>query len=512
MNFKNQDEFSEKNLKPNKKKKNQYEDDLNLNSLEAKEQNDSISRKIETVNKDIVNIMYIFVGLFVILLGYFSYFILAESPEVINNPYNKRQELLVAKTVRGNILSADGEVLATTKVDENNNETRYYPYGDMFAHVVGRVLKGKTGIESSESFTMLTSNTNGIKKIFNELTGKKNNGDNIVTTLDTRLQEVAYNALGDHRGAVVVMEPSSGKILAMVSKPDYDPNEISENWDELVEDDENNSSLINRATQGLYPPGSTFKILTTLEYIRENPNYEDYQYDCKGTGVFNSVTINCYNHKVHGDLDLQGSFAKSCNTSFANIGTTLNQNKFRKLCKTFLFNSPLPTDMAYNKSSFVITSKSDKSKMPQTSIGQGDTQITPLHNALITAAVANGGAMMTPYVIDHTENENGEVVNKIMPEIYNTVMTPEEAAVLTQYMTDVVDSGTATELSGKKYTVAGKTGSAEYQEDKPAHAWFVGFSNVENPDIVVSIVVESVGTGSDYAVPIAAKIFDEYYK
>jgi peptidoglycan glycosyltransferase len=502
-------EKQEKQVQPeNRDKLNPAEEILKDDTAKAKDR----------INRDIMNITYIFVGIFAILLGYFTYFMFVDSEEVINNAYNKRQDLLTEQIVRGSILSADNQVLAETIVNDNGEEVRVYPFGSMFSHVVGRFSKGRTGIESTENFTLLTSNTNGIKKIFNELTGNKSVGDDVVTTLDTNLQKTAYDALGDYRGAVVVMEPSSGKILAMVSKPDYDPNSINETWNELIQEDkenqkssENKSALLNRATQGLYPPGSTFKILTVLEYIRENPDYEDYSYECEGTGVFNSVTINCYKHKKHGEVGLLESFAKSCNTSFANISTSLNAERFRKLCDTFLFNASLPTDFVYNKSSFVIDKNSESYELPQTSIGQGETQITPLHNALIAATVANGGAMMKPYVIDHVVNDNGIITKKFLPEIYDTLMTPEEAAILTKYMTEVVNDGTATALSGKKYTVAGKTGSAEYQKDKPAHAWFVGFSNVEKPDIVVSIIVESVGTGSDYAVPIAKKIFDEYY-
>lgn len=463
-------------------------------------------------NREIIHITYLFVGLFVLVIGYFSYFMIAKSNEVINNPYNKRQDLLAEHVIRGKIISADGATLAETVVDDNGNETRLYPYRNMYSHIVGRVSKGKTGIESTENFHLLTSNDNAFVQIFNELSGEKNIGDNVVTTLETKLQEVAYDALGDQKGAVVVMDPSSGKILAMVSKPDYDPNEISSTWNELVEDKENNSALINRATQGLYPPGSIFKILTVLEYMRENPNYENYTYNCTGEDVFNGVKIHCYKNERHGEVDIKESFSESCNTSFANMGTKIDMKSFRELCDSFLFNSSLPTNLVYNPSSFTITGSSNLSEMPQTVIGQGKTQITPLHAALITSTIANGGVMMKPYVVDHVENVNGTMVQKYLPEINKTLMTPEEAQILTSYMAETVETGTAYALSGKKYTAAGKTGTAEHQEGKRPHSWFVGFAPVEKPEIVVSIIVESSGTGSSYAVPIASKIFDTYFE
>lgn len=471
----------------------------------------SSKKKKEKTNREITLVMYMFVGLFVLIIGYFTNFMVTQSSEVINNAYNPRQDLLAEQIVRGDIISADGKVLAHTVTNEDGKEERVYPYKNVFVHAVGQFNKGKTGLESSENFHLLTSNNSTISKVFKELSGEKNIGDNIVTTLDANLQQAAYDALGNYRGAVVVMEPSSGKILAMVSKPDYDPNKIDSLWESLVENSNNESALLNRTTQGLYPPGSTFKILTALEYIRENPDYEKYEYNCEGKGIFNSVTINCYNNKKHGEEDLMHSFAKSCNSSFANIGTTLNMASFRKLCDTFLFNTSLPASFASKKSSFVLNGSSDPSLMPQTVIGQGQTQITPLHNAMITAAIANGGVMMKPYLVDHIENQGGSVIKKYMPEISGTVMTPKEAGILTSFMEETVNSGTAASLKNNNYTVAGKTGSAEHTQGKPAHAWFVGFAPSDNPEIIVSIIVESVGTGSEYAVPIANKIFKTYY-
>jgi len=279
----------------------------------------------------------------------------------------------------------------------------------------------------------------------------------------------------------------------------------------LVEDKDNNSALVNRATQGLYPPGSIFKVLTVLEYIRENPNYQDYTYNCTGEGIFNSVKIHCYNNEKHGKVDIKKSLSESCNTSLANMGSKINMESFRKLCDTFLFNSELPTNLVYNPSSFVISGSSNINEMPQTAIGQGKTQITPFHSGLITSAIANGGVLMKPYLVDHIENINGTVIKKYNPEIYKTLMTPEEAGILTEYMTEAVETGTADALHGKKYTAAGKTGTAEHQEGKKPHSWFIGFAPAEKPEIAVSIIVEHSGTGSAYAVPIASKIFDAYF-
>lgn len=468
--------------------------------------------KKRSVNREILVVTYIFVGLFVLLLANFSYFLFMDSKEVINNSYNKRQDLLAERVVRGMILGSEGEVLAETIVDDEGNSTRVYPYKDLFVHVVGRFNKGKTGIESSENFNLLTSNANPIEKLINELSDEKNQGDNIITTLDVDVQKAASDALEDRKGAIVVLEPSTGKILAMVSKPDYDPNKILKNWKDLVDDSDNDSALINRATQGLYPPGSTFKILTALEFVRENKGWKDFSYKCEGSAIFNSVKINCYNNKVHGEVDLKKAFAKSCNDTFASIGTNLNIDAFHKLCKEMLFNSNLPLgSIPFNRSEFTLTSTTDESLIPQTAIGQGNTLITPIHNALITAAIANGGTLMEPYVVDRIETYKGGVVKKYMPSTYGDLLTSKEAQILTDMMEEVVNDGTASKLQSSKYKAAGKTGSAEFDEGDSSHAWFVGFAPSDNPQIVVSIIVEGAGTGSDYAVPIAKKIFDVYF-
>ncbi len=463
-------------------------------------------------NREITIITYVFVGLFVLLVCNFAYFNAFQSKNIINNSYNKRQDLFSKNVIRGKILASNGEVLAETIVNDDKTETRNYPFNNKFAHVVGLSTKGKSGIESYANFSLLTSNANIFERLYKELKGEKNIGDNVVTTLDLSLQKIAYDALGRNRGAVVVMEPETGKILAMVSKPDYNPNDIDKIWDDLVEDKKEQSSLLNRATQGLYPPGSTFKILTALEFIRENPDFQNYTYLCKGKDIFNDVVINCYNNKNHGEEDLIKSFAKSCNDSFANIGINLNISSLNNLCKSFLFNSDLPLQIPYKRSSFVLDESSSISEIPQTVIGQGKTQISPMHNALIVSAIANGGKLMNPYLIDQIENYNGDVVKKYLPISGGNLLSATESGILTKLMEEVVLSGTATSLKNKKYEVAGKTGSAEYETGKAAHAWFVGFAPVENPKIVISVIVENVGTGSEYAVPIAKKIFEQYFK
>ncbi len=419
--------------------------------------------------------------------------------------------MLRAQNTRGTIYANDGQILARTVTDEEGNEQREYPFNNMFAHVVGYASNGRFGIEAQSNYYLIQSNAKLSDKVASEVSGIKYPGDSVVTTLDVRLQEVAYQSLGVYRGAIIVSEPATGKILAMVSKPDFDPNKIQEIWDDLLKDNDS-GVLLNRATQGLYPPGSTFKIITALEYIRENPDtYQNYSYQCGGRFTLGEDTINCFHGTAHGSENFTKSFAKSCNSSFANISVKLDRTSYQRTLSDLLFNKELPVTFVYNKSRVIVDESVSDSDVMQASIGQGTDQITPLHMNMITCAIANGGVLMKPYLVDYVENYNGNIVKQFSSGTYGRLIKEEEAQALTELMTEVVQSGTATRLKGLSYTAAGKTGSAEYNSDKSdSHAWFTGFAPVEDPQICVTIIIEGAGSGGDYAVPIAKRIFNAY--
>lgn len=448
-------------------------------------------------------------------MGYIVYFTVVRAGTFVNSPYNQRQDAFAKNVVRGSITDRNGNVLAETQVADDGTETRYYPYGSLFSHVVGYSddQLGRTGLESVENFELLTSNAFFIEKIQNEFEGSKNQGDTVITTLDADLQQAASDALGSYKGAVVIMEADTGKILAMVSKPDYDPNDIASDWQTLNTDEEN-SPLLNRATGGSYAPGSVFKIVTTLAYMRQNSYYSDYSYNCSGSITEDGTTIPCAGGNIHGQEDLRSSFANSCNSSFANIGLQLDISGFRDTADDLLFNSPLPGVLDYTKSSFVLDQDSPTSEIMMTAMGQGRTTVSPYHMALITQAIANGGTLMEPYLVDSVTNYTGTEVRRNVPKSYARLMTSDEASQLKEYMTAVVEEGIGSVLSGRSYTVAGKTGTAEYSSDDSdrTHSWFTGFTNVDNPELVITVITEgSDGSVGGRAVSIAGTILDSYY-
>lgn len=443
-------------------------------------------------------------------MGYIVYFNAVQSKEIINSPYNVRLDSMTDRVVRGSILDKDGQVLAETRVADDGTETRYYPFGDLYAHVVGYDSHGKSGLESTENFDLLTSNAFFIERLVNTVKEEKNIGDNIITTLDTELQKAAYDALGYYKGAVVVMEAGTGKVLAMVSKPTFNPNTLYKNWSSLSSSE--NAELLNRATQGAYAPGSVFKIVTALEYMRENSDYDNYNYNCEGEINHKDTIIHCANSTVHGEETLKSAFANSCNSAFCDIGLSLNISRYRDTAKDLLFNTKLPALLPSSQSKFQLDKKSEDYEIMMTAMGQGKTQVSPYHMTLVSAAIANGGVLMKPYLVDEVVNYTGTSISKNYPEKYKRLMTTEEASVLKEYMTEVVTNGTGVSLSWENYTVAGKTGTAEYSSDKTkSHSWFTGFSNVDNPELVITVIVESADNSGMSAVTVAKRILNAYY-
>lgn len=454
-------------------------------------------------------------ALFLALMAYIAYFNMVRAKTIVNSPFNKRQETFADRVIRGSIVDKSGNILAETEEGPDGTQNRTYPYGAAFAHVVGYSYPstGSSGLEAVENFELLTSNAFFGEKLMNEFKDQKNKGDTVVTTLDANLQQAAYEALGANKGAVVVLEPGTGKILTMVSSPTYDPNNIAESLEALNGDHEQ-SPLLNRATQGQYAPGSTFKVVTALEYMRENSDYANYRYGCSGSITAENTTIHCFDNTAHGEEDLRSSLANSCNASFANIGLLLNKTAYRKTAEDLLFNKKLPCVLDCSKGSFKIDENSSVPDIMMTAMGQGETLVSPYHLALLTSAIANGGMLMDPYLVEKVTSYKGTEIRKNVPKGYKRLMSSEESAQLKEYMTAVVEEGTSTMLSGQSYTVAGKTGTAEYSmvDGNKTHSWFMGMTNVDNPELVISIIVEGYDENAGArATPIAKQILDSYY-
>ena len=469
-------------------------------------------QKKASIGKEYIFICYFFVMIFVGMIGYMVYFHFNLSREFQNSAYNTRAKSAVEKVIRGEIRASGGEVLAETKVDSDGTETRKYPYDDLFAHVVGYTYQSGTGLESSQNYNLLTSDSFILDQIKWEFQDLKKKGDNIITTLDVDVQKALSSAIGDYKGAAVAIEADTGRVLAMVSKPDFDPNTVQKKYEKLSTD-EDNSPLLNRATSGLYPPGSTFKIVTSLAYYRQYGEPNGFSYDCDGEITVDDHTIHCYKNETHGLQNFTELFANSCNAGFASVGLTIKKSEFTSAADSLLFNADLPSPVRYKSSRFTLNNDSGTALTMQTSIGQGNTLVTPYHMCLIAAAIANDGALMKPYLVDRIENDSGTEIKSYEPVSYGLLIDKSEAAFLQDLMKATVEEGTGSKLQSSNYTAAGKTGTADFDSDhgKP-HSWFVGYAENDGKKIAVSVIVEASGAGSKYAVPAAKKAFDAYFE
>ncbi len=487
------------------KSKKEQKAELKKDKLEKK-----LAKKEEQKNNyefQVVNNIFLFI--FLAMISYMVYFLAFKSDDFINNEYNGLQTLFEEDVVRGEIITSDGYVIAETIVDDTGNESRNYPYPRMFSHVTGYSRNVRTGLEKQVNFTLLRSHSFFLEQLITDFTGEKKIGDNVVTTIRYDLQEAAYRALDYYDGAIIAMDPATGEILAMVSQPTFNPNSIDADWEKLQE----GSALYNRATQGQYTPGSVFKILTTLAYIESNPEtYQNYSYECTGEITIDGKTIHCASNKAHGELSLEDSFAKSCNTSYANMMQDIDEEIFTKVCKANLFNQELPIAFESSMSSFSISKDDDNALKMDTAIGQGKTLVSPLHMVMLASAVANDGVVMRPQMVERVENYNGITVEEPKEKEYVTLFTEEQVALLSDYMRATVENGTGSKLQSDLYTAYGKTGTAQTTSDlDQTNAWFVGFAEKDGKQIAIAVVVENSGNGSTYAVPIAKKVFDLYF-
>ena len=494
--------------------------DPQLLAQEARE----IEEEIRRDRRSACKVALFFVLAFVLCGLYTGWYALHNRVELFSNDYNNRDELLMERNRRGTIYAADRTELAKTEVheDEENGvyQTRIYPFGKMYAHAIGYADLGGSGVESYCKYQLLHSDVSFSEKVACD---KKENaadrlypGNNVVTTLDPKLQQAAYEALGDLKGAVVITEPSTGKILAMVSKPDFDPGQIEDLWEGLLNDSES-GTLVNRVTQGLYPPGSTFKIVDCIDLLEELPDAgKTYSFDCDGQFEQGEDRIHCFDYEVHGKQDLKESFAHSCNSSFANIGLNyITTKNMRQTLRRMLFNTDLPYDLPSARSHIDLRDDLPTDQVMQVYIGQGQTEVTPLHMNLITCTVANGGVLMKPYLVETVETASGEVLEHYDPRPVGTLIDSDVAGKVADLMKAVCSkeyTGTARMLDGRGYTVAGKTGSAEYREGiEDFHSWFTGFAPADDPKICITVVIEGQGNSSSYAVPVTAEILDSYF-
>ncbi len=455
-------------------------------------------------NKRIIRVLVVVSLMFLSLVTYLLYFNMFRAEEVAGNSYNKRQWEDEKFVKRGSIYDCDGEVLAETRIN-GDERTRVYPKGHLYSHIIGYHSKvyGKSHLEMKYDRELLGKGDINIS--FNEL----RSGYDLNLTLDNDLQNYAYNQLGGRRGAIVALEPSTGKILAMVSYPDFDPSakSLEESWKYIVERED--SPLLARATNGLYAPGSTYKIVTASSaYIA---GYDLTTFDDQGAFEADGLKVENYDGKSYGTIDLRQAFEYSSNFTFCTIGYELGADTVLSTAEAFGINKTIEMDLPVSKSRIEYKKMYD-ADAALVSIGQGQLLMTPLHVAMVGATVANGGKMMKPYLVDRITASSGVSLGTTRPQQLYQPISAQTAAYLSDLMVGVVKRGTGTRAQISGITVAGKTGTAE-NETKNDHSWFVGFAPAENPQIAVAVLLEyDGGAGGTNAAPIARNVMSKYLK
>lgn len=472
--------------------------------------------KLMKENKKIIEVLIAICALFFVLVGYLTYIQVFRSKEIVQNTYNRRQYQADENTIRGKILDRKGTVLAFSE-EKDNIQQRIYPFNSLYSHVIGYNSKvyGKSLLEASyNSYLLGLDEYTKVSGLFKSSNQDKKEGNNLSLTIDHELQKLAHELLGNRNGAVVAMNPKTGEVLALVSKPDFDTNEemLGKSWKAMVESQE--SPFLARATQGLYTPGSAFKVVTAAAIIENGLDQE--KFNDKGIITVDGKEISNSGRKANGEIDLKKALAVSSNVMFAQLGVRLGQEKLEDISRRAGFGMDITFDIPVSKSQFQYQ-KMEPNDMAAAAIGQGKILVSPLHMAMITSGIANNGIIMKPFLVNYITSPTGKEIKSFKEEEFKQITEPVTAAKVKNMMQEVVDSGTGKKAAIKGIKVAGKTGTAEneltYQKKDKEHAWFVGFAPVENPQIAVAVVLEYSGSsGGAIAAPIAQKIMDKYLK
>ena len=427
---------------------------------------------------------------------------------------------------RGPILIGSTPIAESKKSNDRFEYQRSYRLGPQYAAVTGyySYLYGRLGIELNQNSQLNGSDPSmAFRRVVDVITNRRQQGASVTLTLNATAQLAAYNALGDKKGAVVAIEPKTGKVLALVSRPSYDPNQlashdldkVNEAWKKLTED--KNRPMSNRAARELYPPGSTFKLVTAAaalssgKYTPETQVRSPAQLDLPQTTV-KLVNENGRNCGGSDNATLTVALRNSCNTAFGSIGLDLGADALREQAEKFGFGERLLPELGAVASQFPADPNAPQ--VAQSAIGQFDVQATPLEMAMVAAGIANGGEVMKPYLVQNVKTADLKTVSETKPESLHQAITPEVASQLTQMMVDVVQNGTGKPGQINGVQVAGKTGTAQTSPEKPPFAWFTAFAPANDPKIAVAVMIEDAGvarddiSGGKLAAPVAKKVME----
>ena len=467
--------------------------------------------------------------LFGLLLANANYVQVVKAKSLREDPRNRRVLLRTYDRLRGPIVLGTGQSRQAVAVSKATTDSlkylRTYPGGAVYAPITGfdSLLYSRTGIERTQDPVLSGSDDRlFVRRLSDYVTGRQIAGGSIVLTLQRAAQQAAYDGLAGKVGAVVALDPRTGAVLAMASRPSYDPTGLSSHdpskirsaYKALIADPQD--PLVNRAVERTYPPGSTFKVITSAAALASGRYTPQTQIpsptvlDLPQT----ATTLKNFGGEQCGDgktSTLADALRISCNTAFGALGIALGQGAVRAQAKAFGFGDTsltLPQPVADS----VYPDQLTPPQVAQAAIGQFDVRVTPLQMAMVAAGVANGGEVMRPYLVQEVQAPDLSRLDLASPEVYSKAVSSPVAAQLTSMMEGVVASGTGTAAQIPGVRVAGKTGTAQHGPGAAPHAWFIGFAPADNPQVAVAVLVEDGGnlgseaTGGKVAAPIARAV------
>jgi penicillin-binding protein A len=479
-------------------------------------------------------------ALFLILFAQINYLQVFAADRIANDPANALRLLRAEYEVdRGSILANDETtVLASSRRSSGDLKyQRLYPQGPRYAHLTGfySFIFGRSELEQSFNDYLAGNAAELIPQTLADLVlGRDKRGATIVTSLDPELQAAAEQAAAAEEGdvAIAVVEPSTGYVLALVAEPTYDPNPLASQdpdvvrstWNELNADPE--KPLVSRASDELFPPGSTFKIVTASAALENGfgpestwPNPRELDLPLTDETLQNFGGSHCNGGSA--TITLAQALQQSCNVTFGEIGLELGAERLAEQARAYGFTAEagedvIPFDIPWVSGVFpdAATFEQREPAVALSAIGQQDVATNVLHMALVAGAIGNGGVMMRPRLVTEVRDPTGRVVAEFGPEVFSEPLSPQNAATLTQMMVSVVEGGTGTAAQIPGVSVAGKTGTAQHGEGAAPHAWFVSFAPAGAPEVAVAVVVLDGGnlgseaTGGQVAAPIARAVIE----
>jgi peptidoglycan glycosyltransferase len=464
------------------------------------------------MNGPIVRVFGVIVALFAVLVVFTSRWTVFDAKSLNDNPLNARTLIDELKIKRGRILADDGTVLAKSVPAASGTWSRSYPTGPLFAQAVGYSIAAQgeaAGLELSRGAELRGLQT-GLNSIFGQTTPNRV-GDDVYTSLDPPAQRLARQQLAGRVGSVVALNPRNGAVLALYSNPTYDDNQVAHL--------PRGQSLFTGATQGGFPPGSTFKVVTATAALDSGRYTPDSAVNGDSPKIISGVPLENDGNQSWGLQSLTTALTYSINTIWAQVSVSLGLSTMTDYMKRFGFYSKPPIDLPpdelrvsrpYSSTGHAYPPGSPNEDLGRIGIGQGGLLVTPLQMAMVAAAVANGGKLMAPHIATRAVDQTGRTVETVTPTVYSQVMKPSTAANLTQMMRRVVEEGTGTAANLSGVAMAGKTGTASVGAtgSNLDDAWFIGFAPIDNPKVAVAVTLENIpnGYGGTYAAPIAARI------